>query len=86
MFKSKFLRATAELALLTFLASLLALATADGFDVLSLAAWKTAVTASIAPVLAVFYAVVVRLRGDFNSPLATDTRAVPNHDRDLPHA
>lgn len=84
MLKSKFLRATVELAVLTFLASLLALATADGFDLLSLDAWKAAATAAFAPVLSVLYAVIVRLKGDLNSPLATDTRNGTQSDKSLP--
>lgn len=74
MFKSKFLKATAELAVLTYVATFLGLSVADGFDILSLAAWKTAATSAFTPVLVVLYGTFARLKGDWNSPLAVDIR------------
>lgn len=74
MFQSKFLRATAELALMTYVVTVLGLVTAEGFDILSLSAWKVAATAAFSPVLAILYGVISRLLGDYNSPLVVDTR------------
>ena len=69
-----YLKALFELVALTYLVTVLGLATADGFDVTSLSAWKTAAVAGIPAVLAAVYGVVARLKGNFRSPLAVDTR------------
>lgn len=69
-----FVKALTELVVLTYAVSFLGLITADGFDLLSLAAWKSAAVAAIPPVLVVVYGVVARLKGNYASPLAVDTR------------
>jgi len=69
-----YLRSLAELVVITFLFTFLGLVTAAGFDLLSLAAWKAAAVASIPSVLAVLYGVVARLKGNYGSALAVDTR------------
>jgi hypothetical protein len=71
----KYFLALLELVVLTYAAGFLGLVTADGFDILSLAAWKAAAVAAIPPVLVVIYGAVARLRGNFASPLAVDTRS-----------
>ncbi len=63
--------------------SLLGLLTADGFDLLSLAAWKASTVAALPPVLIAVYGVLARLAGNLNSPLVVDTREA-SRPRSLP--
>lgn len=69
-----YFKALLELIVLTYAVSFLGLVTADGFDIVSLAAWKSAAVAAIPPVLVAVYGVVARLAGNFASPLVVDTR------------
>lgn len=69
-----YLKALLELVVLTYLAGFLGLVSADGFDVTSLGAWKAAAVAAFPPVLVVLYGVFARLKGNYQSPLAVDTR------------
>lgn len=67
-------RALVELVVLTYATTFLSLVSAAGFDFVSLAAWKSAALAAVPPVLVVLYGAVARLKGNYNSPLAVDTR------------
>lgn len=69
-----YLKSLLELALLTYAVTFLGLITADGFDLLNLGAVKAAATASLPAALAVVYGALARLLGNFNSPMAVDTR------------
>ena len=69
-----YFKALLELVVLTYAVSVLGLVTADGFDVTSLSAWKTAAVAGIPAVLAAVYGTVARVAGNRRSPLAVDTR------------
>ncbi|AMD42775.1 hypothetical protein SEA_XKCD426_34 [Streptomyces phage Xkcd426] len=69
-----YFKALFELVALTYAVAFLGLVTADGFDIVSLAAWKSAAVAAFPPVLVAVYGVVARLAGNFASPLAVDTR------------
>lgn len=68
-----YLKALAELVLVTYGAALLALLTADGFNITSLSAWKEAAIDAVPTVLVVLYGVVARFKGNYASPLAVDT-------------
>lgn len=84
MFRSKFLRATAELAALTYVSSFLGLLLASEADIINLSALKSAAAAAMSPALTVVYGALLRLKGDWNSPLGTDTRERPVAGNPLP--
>lgn len=67
-------KALFELVVLTYAVGFLGLVAADGFDVTSLGAWKSAGVAAFPPVLVAVYGFVARLAGNFRSPLVVDTR------------
>lgn len=69
-----YFKALLELVLVTYGVAFLGLVTADGFDVLSIAAWKAAAVAAFPSVLVALYGAMARLKGNFASPLAVDTR------------
>lgn len=74
----KYFLALLELAVLTYVTGFLGLVSAAGFDIVSLAAWKSAALAAFPPVLVVLYGAVARLKGNYASPLAVDTRTNQN--------
>lgn len=72
-----FFKSLAELVLITYGASFFGLLAADGFDYLSLAAWKAAALAAAPAAVAVIYGAFARLVGNFGSALVVDTRQRP---------
>lgn len=67
-------KALLELVVMTYGVGFLSLVSAAGFDIMSLAAWKSAVVAAFPPVLVALYGAVAKHAGNGASPLVVDTR------------
>lgn len=71
---SKYLKSLIELTALTYATSFLGTITAAGFDLFNVSAVQAAAGAALPSALVVVYGALARLKGDYNSPLAVDTR------------
>lgn len=72
MLNTQYLKSLAELVVVTYVASLGGLLAADGFDFLSLAAWKVAAVSALPAAVSVVYGAFAKLVGNANSATATD--------------
>lgn len=70
----KYLRSLAELTAVTYGTAFLGLVLANDFDLTDIGALKAAATAALPAALAVVYGALARLKGNYNSALAVDTR------------
>lgn len=71
----QYAKSLAELVLMTWFVTALGLATAAGFDVMDLGAWKTAAVAAFPAALAALYGAVVKPLGDKSLAVAVAPQA-----------
>lgn len=70
----KYLKSLIELVAVTYGTAFLGLVLANDFDLTDIGALKAAATASLPAALAVVYGALARLKGNYDSALAVDTR------------
>lgn len=74
MLNRTYFKSLAELVIVTYGTAFFGLIVADGFDLTSFGAWKSAAVAAAPAALAVVYGAFAQLRGNRSSALAVDTR------------
>lgn len=78
MLNVKYLKSLAELVVVTYATTLAGLLAADGFDYLSVGAWKAAAVSALPAAVAVVYGAFAKLVGNRDSAVAVDTSTPPH--------
>lgn len=70
-----YLKSLAELTVVTYATAFLGLVLANDFDLTDISALKASAMAALPAALAVVYGALARLKGNYDSALAVDTRS-----------